>query len=332
MELLFCSKVKAENETTDVTYKLGDLGISGVDICAIIPTSGKRQKDLHRAIESVLHQTEKCGEVIVVWDSTSELPNQEFYGDQIKFIRNQTGKKGVAAARNSGILESKCKYIALLDDDDYWLPQKIEMYVSTVNAYGSDGFYVSRATYIDEDESIIGIFPSKKLKKDCRLADYLFNNILLRRRRAAIPTSSYMFPRIGKNGINLFDEEIFLAEDILLLLRIDLYLPFRIVGDDALSVTKIYRNLNEGLSRRPISFVDWISIQDKHFSFLAPRNSQNIRLFYGIHYYRDSYDFISSVKWLLGEPRKKADFITKSSSVVWLLVDGLLRSHKYIFK
>ena len=245
---------------------------TGKDICAVIPTAGKRMEALSRALTSVLNQSEMCGEIIVVWDSPSNPPDDLRRQRAVKVIHIKNDSKGVAGARNSAILETNLAFIALLDDDDYWLPQKISKYVEAINSSPNASFYLSRAEYLDECGDTLGVFPSKKYRHGVALSSYLNNNIQIRRRRVSIPTSSYVFPRLGKNGVNVFDESIFLAEDLLLLLRLEQSsLQFYLVGSGALSVTTIYKQTEEGLSRRPIIFSDWMKIHEKYFSFLGLR-------------------------------------------------------------
>ncbi|HEX5322179.1 MAG TPA: glycosyltransferase [Capsulimonadaceae bacterium] len=77
------------------------------------------------AIQSALDQTYPALEIIVVDDgSTDDTPQVlASYGDRIKVVRQQNA--GTAAARNTGVAEASGKYLAWLDSDDAWLPQKI---------------------------------------------------------------------------------------------------------------------------------------------------------------------------------------------------------------
>lgn len=81
---------------------------------------------LPRAVESVLGQTYSDFELIVVDDgSTDETPQvMEEYEDDVRYVRKENG--GSASARNRGIREARGEYIALLDADDVWLPEKLE--------------------------------------------------------------------------------------------------------------------------------------------------------------------------------------------------------------
>ena len=95
-------------------------------VSVIIPTHN-RSDFLRRAIASVLNQTYQDFELIVVDDASTDNTAEavaEFNDERIKLLRHDTNKGG-SAARNTGILASECDYIALLDDDDEWLPEKL---------------------------------------------------------------------------------------------------------------------------------------------------------------------------------------------------------------
>lgn len=94
-------------------------------VSVVIPTYN-RANTITRAVDSVLSQTWKAIEVIVVDDgSTDETPKVlAKYGDKIRFLRRANG--GPSAARNTGIKAATGEIIAFLDSDDEWLPSKIE--------------------------------------------------------------------------------------------------------------------------------------------------------------------------------------------------------------
>jgi glycosyltransferase involved in cell wall biosynthesis len=87
-----------------------------------------------RSIQSVLVQTLPVTEIIVVddgsTDGTAELIHAH-YGSTIRLLRHPTNL-GAAAARNTGMsaVSADCAFIAWLDSDDEWLPEKIEMQIS----------------------------------------------------------------------------------------------------------------------------------------------------------------------------------------------------------
>ena len=95
-----------------------------MQVSVIIPTYNRVQT-LIRAIDSVLNQKSPVDEIIVVDDgSTDDTANQisRNYPNE-KLIRQSN--LGVSAARNAGIKQAGFEWIALLDSDDTWMPEKI---------------------------------------------------------------------------------------------------------------------------------------------------------------------------------------------------------------
>lgn len=105
-------------------------------VSVVIPTYG-RPDYLKRAVESVLNQTYKELEVIVVDDNNPDTPDRiatmktmEEYADaeNVIYLMHEFNKNG-SAARNTGINASSGSYICFLDDDDEMLPERIEKFV-----------------------------------------------------------------------------------------------------------------------------------------------------------------------------------------------------------
>ncbi len=93
----------------------------------VIPTYN-RVTLLTRAIDSVLEQTFNDFELIVVddhcTDDTESVVNRIDDGRVLYLVNERT--KGSAGAKNTGVAKAKADWIAFLDDDDYWLPEKLE--------------------------------------------------------------------------------------------------------------------------------------------------------------------------------------------------------------
>jgi len=103
-------------------------------VSVIIPTYG-RCEYLQRSIDSVLNQTYSNCEVIVVDDNgksssqgvkTQKLMANYLSHSKVKYLQHDINKNG-SAARNTGLTASKGEYIAYLDDDDEFMPEKIEI-------------------------------------------------------------------------------------------------------------------------------------------------------------------------------------------------------------
>src|SRR2546426_4401729 len=97
-------------------------------VSVIIPTHN-RAEFLRSAITSVLNQTFQDFEIIIIDDVSKDHTREviaNFNDARIKVIYNQVSK-GAAGARNIAIMNSNCEYIAFLDDDDEWLPEKLKI-------------------------------------------------------------------------------------------------------------------------------------------------------------------------------------------------------------
>ncbi len=99
---------------------------------SIVITTYKRPPEaVEKAVQSVLSQTYKDIEILIIDDNQnnsneSNLIREAFSNrDGIKYIK-QDGNKGACAARNLGIKNSQGEYVAFLDDDDTWEPDKLE--------------------------------------------------------------------------------------------------------------------------------------------------------------------------------------------------------------
>ncbi len=105
-----------------------------INVSVIIPTYN-RAKVLGRAVESVLAQTYLHYELIIVDDGSTDetqalLESYSSYKN-VKIVR--TKNKGVSAARNLGIQLASGDWVAFLDSDDEWLPQKLELQMQYVS-------------------------------------------------------------------------------------------------------------------------------------------------------------------------------------------------------
>ena len=100
---------------------------------------------LEEAVQSVLDQTYKNFEILVINDGSPEDVTRFLskYDDNIRYFYKENG--GSATARNLGLREAKGEYIALLDSDDIWLPEKTEQQVAFMEQSGAmwshTGFY-----------------------------------------------------------------------------------------------------------------------------------------------------------------------------------------------
>ena len=118
----------------------------------IIPTYNQAQF-LQKAIQSVIDQTYKDWEMIIVdnysTDNTHEIVSS-FNNSNIQYLKiNNMGI--IAKSRTRGIVESKGRYIAFLDSDDYWYPNKLEVINNYLNTENSFICHSEKWIYLNDD-------------------------------------------------------------------------------------------------------------------------------------------------------------------------------------
>ena len=98
----------------------------GISVSAVI-TAYNISKYVGRAIESALNQVRQPDEIVVVddgsTDETAEVIGQ--YGTKVRYIHQENA--GSSAARNTGIRNANCEWVAFLDGDDEWLPEHLKL-------------------------------------------------------------------------------------------------------------------------------------------------------------------------------------------------------------
>ncbi|MCD8142037.1 MAG: glycosyltransferase family 2 protein [Clostridiales bacterium] len=106
-----------------------------------------------RAIESVLVQTYPTLELIIVNDCSSDgtglvIEGYAHQDSRIQVFCNKE-KQGVSASRNRGVREARYAWIAFLDSDDYWLPDKLEAQMQMIAADGACGLCFTASSFIN---------------------------------------------------------------------------------------------------------------------------------------------------------------------------------------
>ncbi len=176
----------------------------------IIPVYNRKELVI-KAIDSVLNQTFTDYELIVVndgsTDDTSEI--KTLYNKKIRYLE-QTNL-GVSAARNLGIKKSKGKYIALLDSDDYWLPEKLARQFAYIKQYPEIKIHQSQEVWMRNG---LRVNPKKIHQKK---AGHIFKESL---QLCLISPSAVVLERELFDRYGLFDEKMPVCEDYDLWLRI----------------------------------------------------------------------------------------------------------------
>jgi len=159
-------------------------------VSVVIPTRARPQM-LRRAIQSVLLQTVKQFEIIVVldgMDTVTEKVLAEFDDPRIHLV-SLFHKVGGSQARNIGAGAARGRYIALLDDDDEWLPNKLEAQLELADACCGLNFVVVTEYLYRVDAQPDEIWPAHPPAPHEPLSEFLFSS------RGGFQTSTYLCPR-----------------------------------------------------------------------------------------------------------------------------------------
>lgn len=213
-------------------------------ISVIIPVYNV-ERYVAATIHSVLLQTYQNFELIIVDDGSPDRSVeicQQFTDKRIKIIQQKN--RGVSAARNTGILQAKGEYLAFLDGDDLWLPQKLERHINHLESSPHVGVSFSYSAFIDEMGQSVGMYQISKLKDItpslilCRNPVGNGSTPVIRREvfEAIKLKGSY---QNNKNNY-YFDEQLHHIEDVECWLRIALQTNWQIEGiPEALTLYRI---------------------------------------------------------------------------------------------
>jgi hypothetical protein len=115
-------------------------------------------KTLARSIDSVLAQTWPAHEIIVVDDASSDGIGEvtKAYGTQIRYLRREHNA-GVSAARNYGVEQATGDWLAFLDADDWYFPDRLRMHAEWIAQDPALDFLTGDYEYRDESGSLLGL-------------------------------------------------------------------------------------------------------------------------------------------------------------------------------
>jgi len=170
------------------------------NVSVIIPTHNRADK-LPRAVESVLNQTYEDFELIIVSDGSTDNTEEvvrAFNDARIRFLKHDT-PRGASAARNTGIRASSARYIAFLDDDDEWLPHKLETQLPVIQASNEKlGLVYAWMDYCKDGEFLRRYAP--------KLSGNIFPEML--DKQAIGNSSTLLIKRSVVDRVGYFDEDL----------------------------------------------------------------------------------------------------------------------------
>jgi len=255
-------------------------------VSVIIPTYN-RPTLLPRAIKSVLNQTYQDFEIIVVDDGLeyrAEEVVKAFNNSRIKYFLHKQSRGG-GAARNTGIKNSQGEFIAFLDDDDEWLPEKLEPQVKALEENGGKaGVAICGVAIYDNSE--------KLLKEKNPLHGGLIQPLNQLLRKCFIWTSALIVRKNLLLEVGMFDENFKKNQEWDLELRLAKVTTFFSIKE---ALVKI--NSHENGQMGSISNIDNIisgfeALVNKHYlNYKEQKQSLALRYFQlaDLYYYKGNY-------------------------------------------
>lgn len=185
-----------------------------ITVSVIIPTYN-RSATIKRAVDSVFNQTYKNFELIIIDDGSSDKTESllKDYFSYSNFIYKRQKNSGVASARNHGIQTAKAEWIAFLDSDDEWLPEKLETQVR---------FHRNNPILKVSQTEEIWIRKGRRvnpMKKHSKPSGWIFESCVP---LCLISPSAVMIHRDVFDRVGVFDEKLPACEDYDLWLRLTL--------------------------------------------------------------------------------------------------------------
>lgn len=192
-------------------------------VSVVIPTYN-REAFLPDAIDSVLSQTLRPYEIIVVDDGSTDATSKvlEKYSNEITIIRQENS--GVSVARNAGIKIASGSLVAFLDSDDIWLPKKLARELECFESDPALALVHSDVFLLKDGVRTRPRSGREKFSGNC-YSEFFFES-------PAFPILSTVMVRASSIArVGLFDEHLRTSEDIDFWLRIARFYPFKFINE-----------------------------------------------------------------------------------------------------
>lgn len=222
-------------------------------------------KYIQGAVDSVLAQTFKNFELLIIddegTDGSIELCRR--YNDSRIRIISQANR-GLAGARNTGIRNARGRFIALLDSDDVWEPEKLSHHVAHLRSSPEVGISYAASKLIDDDGNLLSIVQQPKLHdvsaRDVFLRNPVGNGSAPVIRKAVFEDIAFLNSQ--REELDYFDDSFRQSEDIECWCRMALTTEWKFEG--IAGAHTLYRINEGGLSANVVKqFETWTRVRDR---------------------------------------------------------------------
>ncbi len=285
--------------------------MTGTELVSVVVPAHNAALYIRDALRSVLLQTWQSFEIIVVDDGSTDdtaLVAREV-GPSIHYLYQRN--KGLAAARNTGIRHSHGEIIALLDADDLWTPEFLEVMAGLLARCPDAGGAYCGFQYVDQCGHVVGTHSVKVV------APQEFHEALVREGNW-LSACGVIFRKHLAEGVGLFDESLRAAEDEDLWIRMSAHRPF--VGVPRALVK--YRRHDGNMSKDPERMVTaMLRVREKH---CGPADGDvGTWPWSKVVAYRNVYGRAAIKYVAFGDMKKGAEFFQRLARLSWDEACGL---------
>jgi glycosyltransferase involved in cell wall biosynthesis len=177
---------------------------------SVIIHTFNNEKFIAETVESVLRQTYNDYEIVVVDDGSEDGTRDALlpYMQEIRYHYKENG--GIASAKNAGISLSNSEFIAFLDHDDLWVPDKLKIQMEHFNSNPQIGLVYAKYTSFRNDKEL-------RTKPEKGYSGWIFKELLS---KSFIQTSTVVVKRECLDAVGPYDESFTLGDEYDMFLRV----------------------------------------------------------------------------------------------------------------
>ena len=224
--------------------------MSNPEVSVIIPTFNRAHLVIE-TLNSIKAQTFTNWECLIIDDGSTDTSEEVIltyckHDPRFKFYkRDSSHLKGPNGCRNQGLELSKSPYLAFCDDDDFWVPEKLEKQLDVFEKHSEIALVTGNFEYVESDGMRSGRVQSHKGLNH----GHVFENMLLKNRTTAITPllKREVFEKVGH-----FNEDLRIFEDWEFYLRVSYFYEFYALEDVLALVRKHPENTSNIVTQAPL--------------------------------------------------------------------------------
>jgi glycosyltransferase involved in cell wall biosynthesis len=251
-------------------------------VSVVIPTYNSAAT-IKEAIESVLSQTYSDFEVNVIDDGSTDETEKVVrqFGDRVRYFKQ--ANQGVSGARNEGIKQSRGEYVAFLDSDDLWLPEKLAEEIPLLDADPKLGLVYCDWAVVSGERLL-----KSSYLKDLRAASgYVFDELI---QSGFILTSGVVLRRACLDDVGDFDRSLSIAQDYDLWLRISYRWKVQLVNRCLFTKRNWDGSLSSNLIKTALERISLYKKTLRDLQDMTSRSRRLVRRQLSLNYWDVGYD------------------------------------------